>query len=129
MKKKLFQEPQTGKLATQDMQIALPNSLVGICQIETLKTSFAQPANCTHIPTLEHRRITKPPASILRCSSSTANNLAEAILSFPDKNDICSKHINIKKYIFKAWSYVKFMPYQWQYDISIIGWLFPPAIT
>lgn len=83
--KKLFQEPQIGKFATQDMQIALPNSLVGICQIETLKTSFAQPANCTHIPTLEHRRITKPPASILRCSSSTANNLAEAILSFPDK--------------------------------------------
>lgn len=83
--KKLFQEPQTGKLATQDMQIAPPNSVVGICQTETLKTSFAPPENCTHLPILEHSRTTKPPASILRCSSSTANNLAEAILSFSDK--------------------------------------------
>lgn len=83
--KNLFQEPQTGELATQDMQTALPNSPAGICQTETLKTSFAQPANCTHLPTLEHRRITNLPAGILRCSSSTANNLAEAILSFSDK--------------------------------------------
>lgn len=111
------------------MQIALPNSLVGIYQTETLKTSFSHPAKCTHLPTLEHRRITKPPAGILRCSSSTANNLAEAKLSFSDlKNDICSKHINIKKYTFKAWSYVRFMADQCLDDISIIGWLFPPAI-
>lgn len=35
----------------------------------------------------------------------------------------------MKKYIFKASSYVKFMSYQRMYDISIIGWLLPPAIT
>jgi len=40
---------------------------------------------CTQLPIMEHGKITKSMVGTLRCSSNTANDLGEVILSFSDQ--------------------------------------------